>query len=63
MLEQTRQAATVFSREGEDWVGRLVLADGVLAFTAIGVELFSQLLVNRDGALSSNVVLFNFTVN
>ena len=31
--------------------------------TAIGVELFSQLLVNRDGALSSNVVLFNFTVN
>ncbi|MEJ7599846.1 MAG: hypothetical protein WKG01_18215 [Kofleriaceae bacterium] len=31
--------------------------------TAIGVELFSQFLVNRDGVLSSNVLLFNFTVD
>ena len=31
--------------------------------TAIGVELFSQLLINRDGALSSNVLLFNFTID
>ena len=31
--------------------------------TAIGVELFSHLLINRDGVLSSNALLFNFTVD
>ena len=31
--------------------------------TAIGVELFSHLMINRDGVLSSNALLFNFTVD
>lgn len=39
MLEQDQPAATVFAREGEDWVGRLVGEAGVLAMPEIGVEL------------------------
>jgi len=39
MLEQTRQAATIFSRVGDDWVGHLVTGDIVLAFPEIGVDL------------------------
>ena len=39
MLEQTRRAATVFSRQGGDWIGRVVLGNAVLAFPEIGVEL------------------------
>lgn len=39
MLEQTRQAATVFSRQGEDWVGHLILGDALLHLPAIGVAL------------------------
>lgn len=39
MLEQTRRAATVFSRRGGEWVGRVVVGDAVLAFPQIGVEL------------------------
>jgi len=31
--------------------------------TAVGVELFSHLMINRDGVLSSNALLFNFTVD
>jgi Uma2 family endonuclease len=38
MLEQTARAATIFSREGADWTGRLVLADGTLALTALGID-------------------------
>ena len=39
MLEQTRQAATVFSRAGDDWVGHVVTGDVVLRLPEIGIEL------------------------
>jgi Uma2 family endonuclease len=39
MLEQDRQAATVFARAGDDWVGHLVAAEQMLAMPEIGVEL------------------------
>jgi Uma2 family endonuclease len=39
MLEQDRQAATVFAREGDDWVGHLFIGDAVLAMPEIGIEL------------------------
>ena len=38
MLEQTRQAATVFSRAGGDWVGQ-VLTQGTLLMSEIEAEL------------------------
>ena len=39
MLEQDRVAATVFSREGDDWRGRLLLgAEAVLALPEVGIE-------------------------
>ena len=39
MLEQDRQAATVFDRAGDDWVGHLVSGDVALAMPEIGIEL------------------------
>ncbi len=39
MLEQTRQAATVFARAGEDWIGHVLTGAAVLAMPEIGVEL------------------------
>ena len=39
MLEQDRQAATVFARAGDDWVGHVVSGDAVLAMPEIGIEL------------------------
>lgn len=39
MLEQASHAATVFSRAGEDWIGRVLTGEAVLAFPEIGVEL------------------------
>ena len=39
MLEQTRAAATLFSRQGDDWVGRVLTGDTTLAFPEIGVAL------------------------
>ncbi len=39
MLEQASQAATVFSRRGEDWVGRVLTGDATLSFPEIGIEL------------------------
>jgi Uma2 family endonuclease len=39
MLEQTRQAATVFERVGDDWVGHLLVGDAELAMPEIGVTL------------------------
>ena len=39
MLEQTRQAATVFSRNGNDWTGHIVTGDAVLLMPEIGVDL------------------------
>jgi Uma2 family endonuclease len=38
MLEQAAIAATVFSREGTEWRGRLVRADAVLAFPELAIE-------------------------
>lgn len=39
MLEQARQAATVFARTGDDWAGHVLAGDAVLAMPEIGVEL------------------------
>jgi len=39
MLEQTRQAATVFSRAGDDWVGHVLTGGAVLAMPEIGADL------------------------
>ncbi len=39
MLEQTRRAATVFARAGEDWAGHVLTDDAVLAMPEIGVDL------------------------
>ena len=39
MLEQTRRAATVFSRSGDDWVGHVLTGDAALAMPEIGVAL------------------------
>jgi Uma2 family endonuclease len=39
MLEQDRQAATVFARAGDDWVGHVVSGEVVLVMPEIGVEL------------------------
>ena len=39
MLEQDSQAATVFAREGDRWVGSLLTGDAVLAMPEIGIEL------------------------
>ena len=39
MLEQTQQAATVFSRAGDDWVGHVLSGDAVLSMPEIGTEL------------------------
>jgi len=39
MLEQTRQAATVFSRAGDDWIGHVLTDRAVLVLPEIGVEL------------------------
>jgi Uma2 family endonuclease len=38
MLEQDSQAATVFAREGERWVGLLLTGDVVLSMPEIGIE-------------------------
>jgi Uma2 family endonuclease len=38
MLEQDQQAATVFARAGDDWVGHVMSGDVVLAMPEIGIE-------------------------
>ena len=38
MLEQDQQAATVFARVGDDWVGHVVSGDVLLAMPEIGIE-------------------------
>jgi Uma2 family endonuclease len=38
MLEQDSQAATVFAREGDRWVGSLFTGDAMLAMPEIGIE-------------------------
>ena len=39
MLEQDSQAATMFVREGERWVGLLLTGDAVLTMPEIGIEI------------------------
>ncbi len=39
MLDQDRIAATVFAREGEDWIGRVVAERDTLLMPEIGIEL------------------------
>jgi Uma2 family endonuclease len=39
MLEQDRLAATVFAREGEDWIGRVVTGPVELALPELGIAL------------------------
>ncbi len=39
LLEQAEMAATVFTRTADDWVGRVVSGDVVLAMPEIGIEL------------------------
>jgi Uma2 family endonuclease len=39
MLEQNRQAATVFDRASGDWIGHLMEGDAVLSMPEIGVDL------------------------
>jgi len=39
MLEQLRIGATVFARDGANWVGTVLLDDAVLVMPEIGVEL------------------------
>jgi len=39
MLEQTRAAATLFSRLGDDWVGHVLTGDSSLALPEIGIAL------------------------
>lgn len=38
LLEQDQQAATVFARAGDDWVGHVVSGDAVLVMPEIGIE-------------------------
>ena len=39
ILEQLRQAATVFSRQDDDWVGHIATGDAELAMPEIGIKL------------------------
>ena len=39
MLEQTRRAATVFARAGDDWAAHVLTGDAVLAMPEIGADL------------------------
>jgi Uma2 family endonuclease len=39
LVEQAEMAATVFTREGEDWVGRVVSGETTISLPEIGVEL------------------------
>jgi Uma2 family endonuclease len=39
MLEQNRQAATVFDRASGDWIGHLMEGDAVLSMPEIGIDL------------------------
>ena len=54
MLEQTLQAATIFSRRGENWVERVVAGDAVLAFPEVDVELPLTVLYARVRLLEAN---------
>lgn len=49
MLEQTRQAATMFSRVDDDWVGHVLIGEVVLSLPEIGVDVpLSDFYVGLD---------------
>ena len=49
MLAQDRIAATVFAREGEDWLGRVLAEGDTLIMPEIGVELpLAELYADLD---------------
>ena len=54
MLEQDSQAATVFAREGDRWVGSLLTGEVVLSMPEIGVEVpLAELYEGLDLTVSS----------
>ena len=49
MLEQDRQAATVYTRENDEWLGRIYIGEAVLTMPEIGIELpLSELYEGLD---------------
>ena len=48
MLDHTRQAAIVFPRAGDDWVGHVMVGAAVLAMPEIGIELAIAVLYACD---------------
>jgi Uma2 family endonuclease len=55
MLEQDSQAATVFAREGDRWVGSLLTGDAMLAMPEIGIEVpLADLYDGLDLSQSAN---------
>lgn len=48
MLDHTRQAAIVFPRAGDDWVGHVMVGAAVLAMPEIGIELAIAVLYVCD---------------
>ena len=53
MLEQSRPAATVFSRSGDDWIGHLLVGEGaVLRLPAIEAEIPLRELYTPDTPVS-----------
>src|SRR5262249_23758382 len=55
MLEQDRQAATVFACEGDRWVGTLLTGDAVLAMPEIGIDLpLAELYEGLDLSQAAN---------
>lgn len=57
MLEQERSGATVFTRTGDDWVGRILADDAVLAMPEIGIELPLAELYDRLDFSTSDAAL------
>jgi Uma2 family endonuclease len=58
LLEQDKIAATVFSRDGDRWVGELLIGDRLLAMPEIGVsipltELYEDVTLQPPDAASS----------
>ena len=49
MLEQDRIAATVFLRDGDDWVGHIVTNETTMALPELGIELpFAELYAGAE---------------
>jgi Uma2 family endonuclease len=54
MLAQDRRFATVFAREGDDWVGHIVSGDAILDMPEIGIEIpLAELYEGIDLGLGS----------